>query len=151
VFAARSYVGDPAGEAVGVGQDLDVAAMVFVFSAPPQVRAVRAGCFDAVGVDQRAVQVQVGGAGGLGGEQCLMDVGGQGGEHVDTLVQAGVRGGQGDGVVGGQLSDAGGVQEPAQHEHGLAKRAQRAGASAGAALHAACVQQRGQGVHRLTA
>ena len=55
----------PDQEAGRVGQDLDVAAVVPVFPAPPQVRAVRALHHDAVGVNQGAVEVEVRGASSL--------------------------------------------------------------------------------------
>ena len=82
-------------------QDLDVAAMALVLSAPPQVGAVRSAHRDAVGVDERAVEVQVV-----------------------------VGGGRADRVVGGQLAHADVVQEPVQREHRVLERAERPSARA---------------------
>jgi hypothetical protein len=40
MLPARAHVGNPSGEAVGAGEDLDVAAVVMMFSAAPQLGAV---------------------------------------------------------------------------------------------------------------
>jgi len=52
-------------------------------------------------------------------------------------------------VVRGELAYAGGVEEPAQHEHRLTGRAQRPGATADARPFAVLTDELGQEVHRL--
>lgn len=59
VLAARPDAGYPDRESVGVGEHLDVPAVVFVLARPPQVCIVRPDSCDMVGVDQGAVQVEV--------------------------------------------------------------------------------------------
>jgi hypothetical protein len=130
---------------------LDVAVMMFVFSAPPQVGAVRAAHRDAVGVDEGAVEVEVGHAGGPRGRQGVVHARGAGGEHVDRLVEVVVGGGGADRVVGGQLAEAGVAWEPAQCEHRLVERAQCPCARARADRASPLVEQSGEEVHRLAA
>jgi hypothetical protein len=66
VFAAGPDGGDPQRPPVGVGEHLQVAAVVLVLAGPPQVRAVRAGCGAPVDTDHGAVQIQGGVACGFG-------------------------------------------------------------------------------------
>jgi hypothetical protein len=67
-----------------------------------------------------------------------------GGEYVDALVQVPVGGAAGDRVVGGELGQAGAVEEPAQDEYRLREAAQRPGALVGAQIAASEMQQAGQ-------
>jgi hypothetical protein len=96
--------------------------VVLVLPAPPQVGVGWALHRDAVGVDEGAVEVQVGGSGRARGEDRLVYVRGEGGEQVDRLVQWVVAGGLADAVVCGQLPYAGGVEEPAQYQHRVPER-----------------------------
>ncbi|GAA5179076.1 hypothetical protein GCM10023322_07970 [Rugosimonospora acidiphila] len=149
VLASRAHVGGPDQEAGRVGEDLDVVAVVLALARPPQVGPVRAGSRDPVGVDERAVQVDVGVACDFRRGQCRVQVRGERGEHVDALVQVVVGGALGDPVVGGELADTGVVREPAQHKHRLRERAQCPGVAPGADLGAMLLQQPGQEPHGL--
>jgi len=86
VFASRANAGDPDREAGRVRQDLDVAAVVPVLPAPPQAGVVRALHRDAAGVDEGAVEVEVGGPGRARGEDRLVYARGEGGEQAGRLV-----------------------------------------------------------------
>ena len=55
-------------------------------------------------------------------------------EDIDALVEIAIRRGTADLVVGGELSDAGGVEEPAQHQHRAPPRPERTAATAGRRL-----------------
>jgi hypothetical protein len=105
--------------------------MVLVLPAPRQVGAVRALHRDAVGVDQGAVEVQVGDPGRARGADRLVHLRGAGCEQVNRLVQPVVAGGLADVVVRGDLVNAGGVEEPTQHHHRVPERAERPRAAAG--------------------
>ena len=63
------------------------------------------------------------------------------GEHVDALVQVAIGGGQADLVVRGELSDAGGVAEPAQHQNRLLSHVQSPSPRACPALKAFGVER----------
>jgi hypothetical protein len=139
------------GKPSGYDRYLDVAAMVLVFAAPPQVGAVRAAHRDPVGVDGGAVEVEVGHAGGLRGRQRVVHARGERGEHGDGLVEVVVGGGGADRVVGGQLAHAGVVQEPAQCEHRQLERARRPCARARADRASPPAEQPGEEGDRLAA
>lgn len=121
--------------------------MVMVFARPPQIHcspvAGRAGSggLAAVGAHQRAVEVHVGVPGRLRGQQRAVQTRRCGGEHIDALMQIPVGRGPADVVADSELSDAGGVEEPAQDQHRVPPRAQRTAAAAGTALPLVIGQQ----------
>src|SRR5262249_19165898 len=129
VLAAGPHIGGPDRPAVRHRDDLYVAAVVGVLARPPEVHAGSwTGRGAPVGLDQRAVDVDVAVAGGLRGQQRPVQARGPGGEHVDALVQIVVGGGLDDRVIAGQLAHTGTVEEPADHQNRLLETAQRAGA-----------------------
>jgi hypothetical protein len=93
-----------------------------------------------VGLDQRAVDVDVVVAGHLRGEQRRMQTRRRSSQRVDALVEIVVGGGPADRVVDGQLGDPGAVQKPADDQDRLFEAAQSAGAGAGPASLAFGVQ-----------
>lgn len=144
MLAAGPDRGDPDRPAVRSGDDLHVAAVVLVFSGPPEVCPVGSGGGDAVGADDGAVQVEVGvaGRGGSlqrGGEvRCVI------GEHGQSLVRVAVGRGQRYGVVAGELGHARAVDEPPQDQDRLPEGAQGAGGPAGPDALAVLMQEPGQ-------
>jgi hypothetical protein len=151
VLASGADWGDPQWPAVRGGDDLYVPAVVLVLSRPPQVGSVRAGCGDAVGADDRAVQVEVGVSGGRRPLQRGGQVGSVVGEHGQPLVQVSVGGGHRDLVVPGELGKARAVDEPPQHEDALPEGPESAGVLAGAEPLAVLAEQTGQGLGCLPA
>jgi hypothetical protein len=118
--------------------------MVLVFSGPPQVCAVGARGGDAVGSDDRTVEVQVRQPGCLRTLQRGREVRCAGGQDGQPFVEVAVGGGDRQAVVASELGQSGAVEEPAQHEHPLAEAAQRAPALAGSGRDAVIAQQSGQ-------
>jgi hypothetical protein len=92
VLAAGPHRGDPDRPAVRSGDDLHVAAMVLVLPRPPEVCAVGARGCDAVGADDRAVQVEVSQAGCLRLLQCGGQVRRSGRQDRQSFVQVAVGG-----------------------------------------------------------
>jgi len=98
-----------------------------VLSRPPQVDPDgRAESRRSIGADQGAIQVHVAVPSQPGGEQRTVHARRGRGEHVDGFVQVAVGGRGAELVVGGELGDPGAVEEPAQHQHGVAVTPQRA-------------------------
>lgn len=75
------------------------------------------------------------------GEQRTVQTGCDGGEDIDALVQVAIRRGAADLVVAGELGDAGGVEEPAQHQHRVPPRSQRTPSAACPATPSFAVEQ----------
>ena len=118
--------------------------MVAVFPGPPQVGAVGAEGGDAVGADDRAVQVEMGETSSFRVLQHVLEVRRLGCEHLQSLVEAAVGGGEADAVVAGELGHAGAVDEPAQDQHRLPEAGQRAAALTGTQLDPSRMQELGQ-------
>jgi hypothetical protein len=99
VHVSGKDVGDPQRDAFRGDDRLDVAAEVVGLPGVPKINlfAFLGNGFDAepVGVDDLAVEDEVGKAVGLGSVEGVMQVGRLGGEDVDDLVEAAVGGGLG--------------------------------------------------------
>ncbi len=83
-------------------------------------------------------------------EQRAVQTGRGGGEHIDALVQIAIRHGAADLVVRGELGDAGGVEEPAQRQHRMPSRPERATAAAGPVTASFGVERARPGTRRWT-
>jgi hypothetical protein len=113
-----------------------------MLSGPPEIHSCgRSWGPAAVSFDQGAIDNHVVVAGGLGCQQGRVQAGGLCGQHVEGLVQVVVTRGATDLVVGGQLRDAGAVQQPTDHHDGVVEAAQHTGTSAGTPLAPLGVQQ----------
>jgi hypothetical protein len=112
---------------------------------PPQIhRRGRSDRPGAVGADQGVVELDVGVAGGPSGQQGTVQARGSGGQDVDRLVRVPVGGGLADLVVDRELRDSGAVDEPAQHQHGLAVAVQCPSAVPGSAAGPLTCEKAGQ-------
>src|SRR5437660_6340557 len=119
---------------------------------PPEIDAGGgAGDCTPVGLDQGAIDVDVGVPGRLRRQQSGLQLRGEGGENGDALVEVGVRGGLADGVVHGQLFDAGAIEEPADDQDRLLEAAQGAAVLTGTPAQPFGVQQAGEVQHGLLA
>lgn len=125
-------VAGPDGETVGFAQCLDVSPEVAGFAGEPGVDgfAFHAGGLDAapIGVEDLAVEDEVGDAVGDGAVQCLVEAGGLAGQDVDDLVQVAVGGGLGEPECDAVQADVGLGAEPGQGEQGLIEAGQAPGA-----------------------
>ncbi len=145
VGAARHRVGDPQGEPVRGGDELDVRAESAVFSGVPQMDrgalGADGGVGDAVGGDQGAVDDDVGSARGEAFTQHVGKFRRLGGEHVDAFVEVPVAGGDRDAGIACQGRDRCALPEPAQYQHRVRERGQCASAAAGTSFAAVDLQQ----------
>jgi hypothetical protein len=96
--------------------------VVLVFSAPPQVGAVRAGGGDPVDTEHGAIEIEMTGSVALGFGRRGGRVWRLGDQYVDALMQVVVDGALADGIADGQLPDSRAVQKPAQHQNRLLER-----------------------------
>jgi hypothetical protein len=113
-----------------------------VLARPPKVHAGSgAGRAAAVGLDQGTVQHHMCVADRLRACDGLLKRGGLSLEHGDALQHLAVAGPAGDGVVHGELGDAGVVQQPPQHEHCLPKRPQATGPAPGSSCPSPGLEQ----------
>ncbi|WP_406279538.1 hypothetical protein [Embleya sp. NBC_00896] len=83
------------------------------------------------------------------GQQGVVQVRGAVGEDVDAFVEVAVAGGLGDPGIAGQAVHTAALADPAQHEHRLPERAQRARALPGADHAPVCGQESGEELHHV--
>ena len=100
--------------------------MAMVLAGEPQVVTGLGSRGDPIGGDQRAVQAQVGLAGGVRLGEDMVQVRGVRGDGVQALVQIAIGGGVADGRVGGERMQVDAVAQPAQHQQHLSMHGGRA-------------------------
>ena len=114
------HIGDPQGEAGGVGNYLNIAAEVAVLARAPSVLAPLGAPGDPVGGHQGAVQAQVGQAVGVSTGEQVVELESMVGDHVEAFVEIPVSRRTPEASVDGQAAQVGSVAQPAHYQDDLA-------------------------------